>query len=285
MWPNYSLSQILPFVRQSLRGRGSFSFDQYVDALLAVLDAAGIEKFDKNPPYNAPPIYNFSQLSPFACEVISEAFFYLQNLGMIIPMPNSREAAFRDSSPYRLTSRGREWVIHAEPPPEDYNGYLELLTVLAPNAEPVVTQYVSEGLKSFSNGTYFAAAVMLGAASEAEIYFLADSISIALRDQKFQADLKRLTQERKLNSLFNFVEKVIAGGIKAKTIPYAITDGSERHLLSLFESIRIQRNNAVHPMSAQVSSDSVRHSFNAFPHALETAENLRTWFAAHPETV
>jgi hypothetical protein len=66
---------------------------------------------------------------------------------------------------------------------------------------------------------------------------------------------------------------------------YSVFDGAETHLMSLFQAIRVQRNDAVHPMNAMVSADSVRLSFLAFPHALEKTESLKNWFQTNPKTV
>jgi hypothetical protein len=53
----------------------------------------------------------------------------------------------------------------------------------------------------------------------------------------------------------------------------------------LIEAIKMQRNDAMHPMNAAVSADSVRLSFHAFPHALEKLEALRAWFLANPKSI
>lgn len=62
-------------------------------------------------------------------------------------------------------------------------------------------------------------------------------------------------------------------------------DGALTHLSSLFEAIRVQRNDAVHPNTAAVNEDSVRLSYDAFPHATEKAETLRAWFGKNPASV
>ena len=65
----------------------------------------------------------------------------------------------------------------------------------------------------------------------------------------------------------------------------AVFDGAESHLMSLFESIRVQRNDAVHPKTASVNEDSVRLSYNAFPRAIRKAEELRDWFQKNLQSV
>ena len=68
-------------------------------------------------------------------------------------------------------------------------------------------------------------------------------------------------------------------------IPYSVSEGSSAHLASLFEAIRTQRNDAVHPMNATVSASSVRLLLHSFSYALETTEKLRAWLDANPATL
>jgi hypothetical protein len=43
----YDLSWILPYVRESLRGRGNFNFDEFIDGLWSVLDRAEVKSIEK----------------------------------------------------------------------------------------------------------------------------------------------------------------------------------------------------------------------------------------------
>ena len=123
---------------------------------------------------------------------------------------------------------------------------------------------------------------MLGAASEKAVYLLAESLLVAFLDPKKREKLDALLKRRKLSDLLDAVGKLIHD---ASNLPYDVTEGSEPHLISLFEAIRVQRNDAVHPMNATVSADSVRMMILAFPHSLAKAEELRSWFIAHPKSL
>ncbi len=72
-----------------------------------------------------------------------------------------------------------EWTAGRDPLPEDSARYMALLKKLVKALDPVIEQYVSEGLSSFEKGNNFAAAVMIGAASEKEVYLLGDAMMIA----------------------------------------------------------------------------------------------------------
>jgi hypothetical protein len=284
--PEYNLVWIFPYVRESLRDRGNMNFDSYVDALFGVLERVNVPTIQRWPyPNSSGTTYNYDAANPNIREATTEAFYYLERQGFIVRPAPTHHGAFVGHGIYRITCRGREWAKGVEPLPEDYNGYIRTLSELVPNFDGTIREYVSEGLVSFGHGTYFAAAVMVGAASEKAIYLLAESMLESFKDVAQQAKLKKLLGERSVNRLLSFVEKTILDAHDGGIIPYSVMEGTTRHLMSLLESIRVQRNDAVHPTNGQVSADSVRLSFSSFPHALEKVEALRSWFVANPKSI
>ena len=287
----YNLAWILPYVRQSIPGlKDIFKFDEFADGVFALLEMQQTPTIGKQPTHTG-RTYNEAVVHRDIKFAIVEAFYYCEQNRFILRQPPSHGSYFNRPSfavsgdECVITARGREWAAGGEPLPEDYNGYMNGLSKLVPNMDKVITQYVAEGLSSFVRDRYFAAAVMIGAASEKAVYLLADSMLASFKDAAQEAKLKKLLDKRSLNALFTFVEKTILDAHAADIIPYALMEGTSRHLMSLVESIRVQRNDAVHPMNAQVSADSVRLSFGAFPHALEKVEALRAWFAANPKSI
>jgi hypothetical protein len=59
------------------------------------------------------------------------------------------------------------------------------------SVDAVIRQYVSEALNTYIRGTFFASAVMIGAASEKAIYMVAESLVPALQDVVKQETLKK----------------------------------------------------------------------------------------------
>jgi hypothetical protein len=287
MQTDYTLSWVLPFVRESLRGRGNFSFDEFMDSLWQVFENTSLLGIFRHQT-NFGQTYDMSKSPATMRFAAQEAFFYLIQNGFVLPGAPSNMAANSGFTPlgrFSMTARGVEWAAGTEPLPEDLRGYMNLVRNLVPNVDPVIAEYVSQGLDAFGRGALFAAAVMIGAAAEKAVYLLAESMVDALKEPTRQARLQKLLAERKLMSLFRFVEHTIDDASTRKTIPYSVTEGSSPHLMSLIEAIRVQRNDAVHPMVAQVSPVSVRHSFNAFPHAFEKLEALRAWLRANPQSI
>jgi len=132
----------------------------------------------------------------------------------------------RGSHPYFITQRGADWAASKQLMPEDSAEYMKLVKQLVPALDPVIEQYISEGLSSFVGRHYFASAVMVGAASEKAVYMLGDSMYGALKDPKDQKDLQSFLNGRSMKQLFDFIreklEKTIDLGAKKCPIPYCL---------------------------------------------------------------
>lgn len=283
---DYSLSWILPFARQALRVTSNFSYDNFVTAVWTELEKIGLPCVVKTPITKSYTLqkYDYSQASQPLKAVTAEAFYYLLYNGFTTPQPpRDLPANPNHQDRYILTKRGVAWAAGADPVPEDAEGYMKILRSLVPNLDAVIDQYIREGLSSFERQTLFAAAVMVGAAAEKAVYLLSDSMLGAIKDTAREQKFRKPIEQRRLSALFDSIEEMIKGA--SQVIPYPIFDGSVSHLMSLFEAIRVQRNDAVHPMNATVSSDSIRLSLQAFPYALQKSESLREWFHANPRTI
>jgi hypothetical protein len=169
-----------------------------------------------------------------------------------------------------------EWFKGVEPLPEGADGYMKFLTDRVPNVDEVIVQYVKEALHAFNGRAYFAAAVMIGAASEKAIYLLAGDMVTALKPTQSKKLQDLLTERGAAKRVLDFMLKVIE---RNKSIP---SDGAAFQLTALFDAIRAERNSAVHPNTAEVSGDSVRILTTTFPYALSKSEELRSWLKAHP---
>lgn len=279
--PSYDLSWILPYVRKSLRGRGNLTYDNYMEGLWEVLHQAGINGVEKRTPYqsSAGTSFNFDAASRDLKLAAVEAFAYLEHNRFILRPPPTSVASLLSHSQIEITQGGQDWANGVEPLPEDYNGYMKQFDA---KTDDVVLQYVSEALKTYLREAYFASAVMIGAASEKTIYLLADSMLPALKDPARQSTLQKRIDARKLEQLLKYVEQIVIEGHANRIIPIDVMGGTTRHLLSLFDSIRLQRNDAIHPMNFVVSADSVRFTLAAFPMAFERVEVLRKWCLNNP---
>src|ERR1700676_3726556 len=97
MQPEYNLSWILPYVRESLRGRGNLSFDGFIDGLWSVLERTGvdkgIEKTTIHQGYTGRQ-YNFDAAHPEIRNAATEAFYSLEQNRFILRPPPTNSTAF-----------------------------------------------------------------------------------------------------------------------------------------------------------------------------------------------
>ena len=278
--PTYSLSWILPYVRRALNGVGNLNFNQYLGNLWLQLEKDQIADAQRHTIHTGTPGQIIWDGAPWGLRnAATEAFFYLFRNGFISPQPPSGYPNHPGFDRYDVTLRGLEWAKGNEPLPEDIAGYMKFLHDRIPNFDAVIEQYITDGLIAFERGAYFAAAVMLGAASEKALYLLAEAMVDALKSPKAKQTLEQHLKGRSLNPLLTFIRDAFERNRKVPNIPY---DGAIPHLMSLFEAVRTQRNDAVHPTTGQVSADSVRLLTASFPYALSKSEELRTWLIANP---
>lgn len=285
--PAYTLSWILPFVRQSLKATSNFEYRNFVQQLWTELEKAQVPGIVRTPPHQAHSgqVFQYHQAPHDLRILIPEAFFYLFHNGYITPAPPDGYLEHPKFHRYCVTQRGMEWFGGGEPLPEDVAGYMRFLRQRVSTMDPVIEQYVVEALTAFERQAYFASAVMLGTASEKALYLLSESILGAFKDAKRQEKLKALLDRRRLLELFEFVRDTIHAASRTKALPYSDSEGAVTHLMSLFEAIRVQRNDAVHPMNATVSADSVRLLIQSFPYSLSKSEELRLWLVANPKSI
>jgi hypothetical protein len=283
----FTLAWILPYVRQALKQTSNFEFRTYANALFAQLEQAQVESVARFPPgaYSGGQTYQYDAMPAELRALVSEAFFHIFHKGYIAPAAPDSHLNPPHLHVFNVTLRGRAWFQGKEPLPENAEQYMRFLRERIKMLDPIIEQYVIEALTAFDRDAYFASAVMLGAASEKELYLLAEAVFLALRDPTKQSKLRGLLDRRKLLELFETVRDTIHQGVAAKVIPYTDSEGSTTHLMSLYEAIRVQRNDAVHPMNAIVSEDSVRLLLQSFPYALSKSEELRAWCVANPSSI
>lgn len=182
---------------------------------------------------------------------------------------------------FTVTPYGETILTQLQPSLYDPDGYLAHISALCPGLDPVINEYVKEGLACMRGGLVFAAAVMFGAASEKAILLLLKSIGDAERDAKAKTEIERLLDHRGLPSILKLIQDRIKSLTEGKSpqMPYTVHQGCTEHLLSLLEMIRVHRNDSVHPEAAKCSREKVFLTIQAFPGALEVVYRLIDWFS------
>ncbi|MGB8657925.1 MAG: hypothetical protein WCE90_09100 [Candidatus Zixiibacteriota bacterium] len=179
----------------------------------------------------------------------------------------------------RLTKFGDLVVKEEQPTHYDPEGYSAILESFTPQIDPVIKQYVLEGLNCFRQRLIFAAAVMFGAAAEKAVLLLLESIGKAQNDPNKKQQIDKLLERGRLPQIFSEIRSSLEVLIKLDRIPYPTHEGSSEHLLSLYEMIRVQRNDAVHPIISDVSKTKVYLTSLSLPAALKCTYKLIEWFS------
>jgi hypothetical protein len=278
----YTLPETIPYLRLALRNLGSqFTFTQFVNAVWAELAKIPLPEI-VTPRFPQPMqtqfVYNNVQTELPSATM--EAFSFSIRNGFIMPFTLNFPQGEYFGLHWILTPAGKSWATGESAPPEDEAGYLAHIRALVPTPNRVVVEYVGEALRTFNRQAYLAAAVMLGAASEAAIYDLSDAVVIALVPGKHRNELQDFDRKRKLHSMLALIAQVLQHGTVQAEFKSA-----QLHLASLFDSIRIQRNEAVHPETGTVSLESLRMAFAAFPRAYQVADRVTEWLKSRANTL
>lgn len=219
--------------------------------------------------------YREKQLSPEDNLTINEIIWDLILEHVLAPGENQASQGFPF---FRLTKFGQDYISQEAPHYHDPQGYLELLRSVVHNLDSVIEQYIYESLNCYKQQLFFASAVMVGAASEKAILLLLQAIADSARDVGDRTKVTQLLERPNLPEIIDTITRTIDSFVKTKAIPYQVHQGCTQHLMSLFEMIRVQRNDAVHPITGQVDRTKVFLSLQTIPVALESTYRLINWF-------
>ena len=223
--------------------------------------------------------YQRKQLNPFDKLTINEIIWDLILEHVVTPGAEWEEQGFPPH--FRLTKFGQDYISQSAPHYYDPQGYMGFLKNIAQNIDSVIEQYIFESLNCYRRQLFFASAVMIGAAAEKAILLLLQAITDSMSNPSKKRKAVQLLDRPNLPEIFDMIRKTIDPLIKAKTIPYSVHQGCTEHLMSLFEMIRVQRNDAIHPITGQVDRTKVFLSLQTIPTALESINRLIEWFGSN----
>ena len=225
--------------------------------------------------------YEDKQLNPIDKTTISEIIWDLILEHVVTPGENMPDRGFPF---FRLTEFGQDYISQSAPHYYDPEGYMEFLRNTVQNLDPVIEQYVFESLHCYRQQLFFASAVMLGAAAEKAILLLLQAITDSMSNPEGKRRNTELLDRPRLPEIFHTIRETLDTLIEAKTIPYSVHQGCIEHLISLFEMIRVQRNDAIHPITGEVNRTKVFLSLQTIPASLESINMLIEWFGSNSIT-
>ncbi|ABA57853.1 hypothetical protein Noc_1359 [Nitrosococcus oceani ATCC 19707] len=172
-----------------------------------------------------------------------------------------------------VTDRGARALENLQRDPSNPAAYIAHLEAGADLGD-IAKSYVVEALDCYTTGSYKAAAVMIGAASERLVLNLRDSIAAAISRGGNSAP----------NNLNSWQIKKVSDSIKAqldqakKKMPRELADDYEAYWSAFTSQIRVARNEAGHPKSIDpLTPDAVHAAFLVFPEAARLATEFTDW--------
>jgi hypothetical protein len=274
---------LLRFLKEALKGDESGSQSRLVASALNKMSDAGLLTLPPDRGAGDGAATAIAE-NPYLEKLVAECNTFLVFQGIIVPRPavppdHRPEAA----GEFLVTDYGREWAeSDLEPIPEDTVSYSRFLKDNVAGIDPVIAQYIGEALNTFNRGFLMASAVLLGAASEKLVYLLAEALIASPATAAVSAALPELLERRRLGPLcdgvFGMFDRLAGEG----RIPYEIHEESAGSLRSLFAAIRIQRDDAVRPVSENFSKGQLRLLLLSFPHVCRKAYDFLSWLRANP---
>jgi len=185
---------------------------------------------------------------------------------------------------FTVTEYGKQVVAAQKPQPYDPDGFLEEFRRQNPNANPVVLDYLEEGVRAFNYGCFKAAAVMIGAASEKAILLLKDQFEANITDgakkAAFEKDCKKSWA---VTNQYRVLKDRLDKMADAKKLTRDLSETVAAELPGCFEMIRRQRNAAGHPdIVARHDPDSVFLNLRMMSEYMRGVHALIEYFHNHP---
>ncbi|MFV9689742.1 MAG: hypothetical protein ACNY01_02105 [Desulfobacteria bacterium] len=174
---------------------------------------------------------------------------------------------------FHLTSQGKNALAIVGRDPANPEGYLRYL-YSASQLNPISKSYLEEGLNCYVSALYKSAAVMVGAASEALINELRDTVKsrLEMSDQKIPRNLSTWRAKETLLGLKAVFED------KGRNMPYSLKEEYESYWSAFTQQIRVARNDAGHPQSIEpIKQETVHASLLIFPELAKLSNNLLKW--------
>jgi len=177
----------------------------------------------------------------------------------------------------KLTRAGQEAAFDQGFNPDNAGQYLKKLQERIPDLSSLVLRYTHEAVRSYVNRCYLASAVMLGVASEAAFFDLAEAFASWLPENESSKFRKILDDPRKhYISKFEEFRKRIQS--HKSELPPQLADNMALMMDSVLDLLRIYRNDAAHPTGKEIERDEAYISLQMFARYLKRMYDLKAFF-------
>jgi hypothetical protein len=181
---------------------------------------------------------------------------------------------------FTLTAYGRECVESGDLLPFDPNGYLVSVQSRVPGLDSVTMTYLREAISTFNREFYLSASVALGVAAEALILRMIDSYVAAFADPQRRTKAEKRYESKQLRAQYGQFKQEFAS--LKPTLPPELYGDFETHLDSIFQLIRVTRNDSGHPSGTIPERAVVMANLQAFPYFAKRVLAIEKHFETNP---
>jgi hypothetical protein len=183
---------------------------------------------------------------------------------------------------FTQTAYGVECINKGDLLPFDPNGYLVSLQSRVPGLDTVTMTYLREAISTFNRDFYLSASVGLGVAAEALILRMIDSYISSIADQQRRTNAERRYEGKQLRAQYGQFKQDFAS--LRPTLPPELYGDFETHLDSVFQLIRVTRNDSGHPSGTIPERAVVMANLQAFPYFAKRVLAIEKHFETNPIT-
>jgi len=223
------------------------------------------------------PNYDDNRLHDLDMDKVTDILWDLIIEGVLRPgnRGSNKEGLFF----FHLTERGQDIIDNGTASPNDPGGFLKSLIQDIPELDEVIIRYLKESLEAHRASLPLAATVTLGAASEKAMLMLFEAVVAYMPEAQRTAFTEPL-KKKMIKQKFDAISAKLRGDIGA-SLPEEIKDRLQLDLDTLFEFIRVQRNEAGHPSGKVSKLGQVHADLTTFPHFLRKVYSVIGWLRAN----
>lgn len=193
--------------------------------------------------------------------------------GILIP---GRDDTAQYGLPFlTLTDYGKKVVSVRTIQPYDPDGFLSSLKTEIPNIDSEIERYITESLLAFRRGLLLSAAVTMGVASEKAFILLHEELTNSLTDPTKKMYFQDLQSNYRTKHKFDEVKSEIMS--HKSRYPRNIAENLETHLDTIYQVIRVTRNEIGHPTGKTLSRSEVYVRLQLFVEYTKIVYQLINW--------
>jgi len=175
-----------------------------------------------------------------------------------------------------LTPRGAEAADDASLNPDNVPRYLKKVTEDVPHLSEISQLYLREALQAYTGDCFLASTMMLGVASEAMFYDVAESFAKWLNTESGKKLTEILAKESipYIHKFVEFQKRLLAS---KGQLPPALQQNLDLNINSVLELLRLARNDVGHPTGIKMERHDAFQYLLLFPGLARRLHEIKTF--------